>query len=210
MRLRFGEHTFDAGSGELWRSGRPVALSVPARALLALLLERRPEAVSRETLRGALWPDAPAPDGSLAALVLELRGILEWKGNAETIRRISDPPGYAFVAGATEDRRPIAEGEGFRYRLLWDEKEIALAEGENVIGRDYASEVLVDDPKVSRRHASIVLAGGRARLTDLASSNGTFCNGARIGAPVELSDGDRIRVGRVHLVFRTLDPARGR
>ncbi|HKD12744.1 MAG TPA: winged helix-turn-helix domain-containing protein, partial [Thermoanaerobaculia bacterium] len=126
MRLRFGEHTFDPESGELWRNGKSAPLSVPARELLRLLVERRPAPLSREMLRAALWPDTPAPEGTLAALVLELRGILEGKGDAETIRRTTDPAGYAFVAPAAEDRRPIAGDRGFRYRLLWDEREIAL------------------------------------------------------------------------------------
>ena len=204
MRLRFGEHTFDPESGELWRNGKSAPLSVPARELLRLLVERRPAPLSREMLRAALWPDTPAPEGTLAALVLELRGILEGKGDAETIRRTTDPAGYAFVAPAAEDRRPIAGDRGFRYRLLWDEREIALPEGESVIGRDYGVDVLIEDPKVSRRHATIAIAGGRALLSDLSSRNGTFCNDRRIDAPVELADGDRIQVGRVHLVFRML------
>jgi pSer/pThr/pTyr-binding forkhead associated (FHA) protein len=76
-----------------------------------------------------------------------------------------------------------------------------------VIGRDYGVDVLIEDPKVSRRHATIAIAGSRARLTDLSSRNGTFCNDRRIDGSVELADGDGIQVGRVHLVFRMLPPA---
>ena len=40
---------------------------------------------------------------SLAALVLELRGAIEERGQEEAIQKTSDPDGYAFVADAFED-----------------------------------------------------------------------------------------------------------
>jgi hypothetical protein len=43
---------------------------------------------------------------------------------------------------------------------------------------------------------------GEARLEDLGSKNGTWLRKKRIKGPVPLADGDEIRLGRVHLVFR--------
>jgi pSer/pThr/pTyr-binding forkhead associated (FHA) protein len=41
-------------------------------------------------------------------------------------------------------------------------------------------------------------------VTDLASTNGTFVNGARVGERV-LREGDRLRVGRVDFTVSRID-----
>ncbi|MEO3816256.1 FHA domain-containing protein [Plantactinospora sp. B24E8] len=76
-----------------------------------------------------------------------------------------------------------------------------LRPGLRRIGREDGVDVLLDDPKVSRRHAVVELVGGRVLLTDTGSTNGTWLNDRRVGAGTELRDGDRIRVGHVELRF---------
>ena len=56
---------------------------------------------------------------------------------------------------------------------------------------------------ISRQHARIEIANGRAILEDLGSKNGTWLNDARIAKAVELTDGDMIRIGVVRLTFRS-------
>lgn len=71
------------------------------------------------------------------------------------------------------------------------------------IGRDPASEVVLNDPAVSGRHARIVINDGRAQLIDLGSSNGTTIG----GRPVDRAyvyDGDRIEIGDSILVYQEL------
>ena len=65
--------------------------------------------------------------------------------------------------------------------------------------------VLIDDHRISRRHAAIRLAPQEAFLVDLGSTNGTWCNGQPVGAETRLADGDRIRLGLVEV--RYCDPA---
>jgi len=55
---------------------------------------------------------------------------------------------------------------------------------------------------VSRRHARIVISGGRATLEDLGSKNGTFLQGHAVTEPSALKDGDRVRIGTVELTVR--------
>jgi pSer/pThr/pTyr-binding forkhead associated (FHA) protein len=63
-----------------------------------------------------------------------------------------------------------------------------------VLGRE-AADLAVDDPEVSRRHASLRPAGDGLEIEDLGSLNGTWVNGARIEGVVRLSPGDRVRLG---------------
>jgi pSer/pThr/pTyr-binding forkhead associated (FHA) protein len=62
---------------------------------------------------------------------------------------------------------------------------------------------LADDPELSRHHAQITRdATGDYTITDLSSSNGTFVNGVRLDASMQLSPGDSIEVGGTTLVVR--------
>ena len=64
------------------------------------------------------------------------------------------------------------------------------------IGRDDECELTLEDPEVSRRHASVkLLDDGRAEITDLGSGNGTFVSGARIRTPTRLDGGETLRIG---------------
>jgi DNA-binding winged helix-turn-helix (wHTH) protein len=202
LRFRFADCTFDTETHELLRSGRPVSLSENAAAVFAALLQKRPQPVSNVELARAVWPRDTSAPARIPGVILELRGAIEPKGELEILKRTSAPDGYAFAGTATEDRRPVISGVGYRYRLYWDDREIALEEGENVIGRDRDVQLRVDEGDVSRRHARVVVSGDRATLEDLGSSNGTFCNDQRVEMPLGLSDGDRITVGPVHLIFR--------
>jgi len=64
------------------------------------------------------------------------------------------------------------------------------------LGRTSANTIVLESPKVSRRHALIHLQNiGELWLIDFGSSNGTFLNKRRIHHPVRLSDGDQITIG---------------
>jgi hypothetical protein len=64
-----------------------------------------------------------------------------------------------------------------------------------VLGRDTGCDLVLNDPKVSRRHAVIErLAEGRYRLQDLGSSNGTFLLGQRVET-AEITPGAELRIG---------------
>ncbi len=48
------------------------------------------------------------------------------------------------------------------------------------IGREADNDIVIDDPFVSRHHVEIRVEGGRAKLTDLETRNGTLHHGQRI------------------------------
>jgi pSer/pThr/pTyr-binding forkhead associated (FHA) protein len=68
------------------------------------------------------------------------------------------------------------------------------------IGRSTGADFIVDAALVSRVHCRLsALPTGELEVRDLASTNGTFVNGARVET-ARLSSGDRLKVGRVELV----------
>jgi pSer/pThr/pTyr-binding forkhead associated (FHA) protein len=68
------------------------------------------------------------------------------------------------------------------------------------IGRSPASDIVLDDASVSRRHALIARRGDRTVILDDRSLNGVAVNGTRVGE-ADLHDGDTVAVGRVQLRF---------
>jgi len=71
------------------------------------------------------------------------------------------------------------------------------------LGRSGANTIVLESPKVSRRHALIHLQNiGELWLIDFGSSNGTFLNNRRIHHPIRLSDGDQITIGDQVLKIR--------
>jgi hypothetical protein len=73
-----------------------------------------------------------------------------------------------------------------------------------LIGRDPQNDVVLDDRRVSRKHAEVRLRLGRYTLYDLQSTNGTYVNGRRVAEKV-LEDGDKISVGGLEILFRSVE-----
>lgn len=200
MRLAFGDCVFDPGTHEVFRGGRPSALSPKAFALLELLIEHRPNAVSKEAIHERLWPGTFVSDASMANLVAELRGALGDEARDPRIIRTVPRFGYAFCAAVSG--QPRGRAHPCPYRLIWREREIALTPGENLLGRDEDTVLWIDEAQVSRRHARIVIGESGAVLEDLDSRNGTRVCGKKIQSAVELADGDLITIGPASFVFR--------
>ena len=195
MRLALGPITLDTDRHQVFRGAEPAHLSTKAFALLTLLVENRPRALSKDELQRALWPDTFVSETSLTTLINEIRTLLAESAREPRFIRTVHGYGYAFEGVASP-----APPSGCR--LVWGEHEIALEEGENLLGRDPGIRGSIPDASISRRHARITIRGGAATLEDLESKNGTFVGETRITGPTPLSDGDAIRLGLVGLVFR--------
>jgi hypothetical protein len=72
------------------------------------------------------------------------------------------------------------------------------------IGREASNNVVIADPFLSKRHAFFLVKDGQVFIEDLNSRNGTFLNGEKINQSekIELSDGDKIRMGNLEFLFR--------
>ncbi len=71
-----------------------------------------------------------------------------------------------------------------------------------VLGRDPASDVVIDRYGVSSRHARLTAKDGQTWIEDLGSSNGTFVNDQRIDRATPLRLGDLVSLGSYTLLFK--------
>jgi pSer/pThr/pTyr-binding forkhead associated (FHA) protein len=66
------------------------------------------------------------------------------------------------------------------------------------VGRAPRADFIVDAALVSRLHCRLTAGDDNLEVVDLSSTNGTFVNDKRV-KKAHLSNGDRLRVGRVEL-----------
>jgi len=75
------------------------------------------------------------------------------------------------------------------------------------LGREEGNDIVVDDQRISARHAELVRgAEGVFEVHDLASKAGTFVNGERVEQRRPVADGDKIAFGPLIAVFALEDP----
>jgi len=202
-RIGFEGLVYDEEARQLRRGEDALELTRKAFDLLGLLLKNRPRALSKAELRDALWPKTFVSDSSLAQVVTEIRRAIGDDARAPRLIRTVYGFGYAFAGSATHlglssaTSWPVASSW-----LVWGSNEVALNDGENVIGRDPDCPVRVNSPRVSRRHACLKVTGTGATLEDLGSKNGTYLKGRLVERALALSDGDQFIVGPAVFVFR--------
>lgn len=203
MQVRFGEFTVDTDSRQLRRGDAERHLSPKAFDFLCLLVKHRPRALSKAELHERLWPATSVSDATLTSLVAEVRAALaETAGHGGFLRTVHRF-GYAFEGTAT-DLAPSPQSLHDRARcwIIWEWGQVALRDGEHLLGRDADVAVWLESPSVSRHHARIRVTETDATIEDLGSKNGTYVRGERLAAPSPLVDGDEIRLGSVPMRFR--------
>jgi hypothetical protein len=110
--------------------------------------------------------------------------------------RAAQSTGFGF------GRRPVLQ------RIRDDgaaEKTISLTKDSCLIGRSPSVEIPLADETVSAVHARVWRKADRWWVEDLDSRNGTFLNQIPVAKEEILCSGDRIRVGRIVLEFRSED-----
>jgi predicted ATPase/DNA-binding winged helix-turn-helix (wHTH) protein len=105
--VSFGRHRFEAATGRLWAGRREVKLTPRAAAVLAALIERAGQPVTREELFRVVWSDAVVSDGALTACIQELRRALGDDARRPRFIETRHRRGYRFVAPPA----PSAPGE---------------------------------------------------------------------------------------------------
>lgn len=201
-RIRLEGFVLDTEARQLLRDGRPVHLAPKALELLELLIDRRPNAVSKSTIHDRLWPETFVAEVNLPVLIHRLREALGDDPRDPRFVRTVTRFGYAFCGPAWMEGDGAVAPVEYEYRVVVGSKEVVLRSGENLLGRSHDSAVRVDQTSVSRRHATIRVTENGATIADCGSKNGTFVGSQRVASPTALQDGDRILLGAALLVFR--------
>ena len=84
--------------------------------------------------------------------------------------------------------------QGFRLRFLGREVHLPDA-GSVAVGRDATCEISLDDPLVSRRHATFTTSEEGLEVIDHGGVNGTAVNGVPVVGSIALAHRDRVRMG---------------
>ncbi|MEW5738327.1 MAG: FHA domain-containing protein [Myxococcota bacterium] len=79
---------------------------------------------------------------------------------------------------------------------------LEVKQGVVVVGRASVSDLRLQHPSISRRHAQVKRQGEQFFVKDLGSQNGTFVNKQRIANEVEVKPGDSIAMGNALLRLR--------
>ena len=81
---------------------------------------------------------------------------------------------------------------------------VAQVNGRISVGRTAENSLVIEDPSVSKFHASLMVGSdGKLSVADIGSTNGTFVNDERIayGTQFRLDPGDKVRFGTVEVKF---------
>jgi DNA-binding winged helix-turn-helix (wHTH) protein len=201
--IRFGPFVLDRGTRQLTREEREIHLSPKAFELLMLLAEARPKVLSKSELQHCLWPETFVAEANLSNLVAEIREALGDRARDPLFIRTAHGFGYAFC-GDSVTRGPSERGSEPPCWLEWGRRRFPLGVGEHVVGRDPDAAIRLDQSTVSRRHARLVVTSEGVVLEDCGSKNGTFRDGERVSSPIQLANGDAIRIGSVLVTFHVL------
>jgi hypothetical protein len=108
-------------------------------------------------------------------------------------------PATGVPASAVNGREPqlvVRRAPGHAEGMIYD-----IGEGA-ILGRGDGSDIRLDDPFASSRHARLVLQGGVVVLEDLGSTNGTYLNDELVQGPQPLHPGDRVRIGDSEFTYQ--------
>lgn len=108
---------------------------------------------------------------------------------------VSEDAAPAHVADAEGPTLVVRKGREVGERFYLDNET-------TTIGRDPSSDIFLNDVTVSRHHATVMLSGGVATISDAGSLNGTYVNGVCVDKS-DLNSGDSVQVGTFQMAFIT-------
>lgn len=144
--------------------------------------------------------DLPPGDIRVSCAMVDASGE-EVEPDAKTLGAVES--GHTMVL----DREKLLKEKPRAPRASLEQREgspVSLGPDPVLIGRDPQNDLVLDDRRVSRKHAEVRLRLGRYTLYDLQSTNGTYVNGRRVAERV-LDDGDKISIGGLEIVFRSAE-----
>ena len=106
----------------------------------------------------------------------------------------------------TDTARAVPDDRA-RCWIIWEWGQVALTDGDHLLGRDADVAVWLESPTVSRHHARIRILEEMRRSRIWKVRTARTCGGERLVTPATLTDGDEVRIGSVTVRFRRLAPS---
>jgi DNA-binding winged helix-turn-helix (wHTH) protein len=100
----FDSFRFDAFRGVLYRNDDLIPLAPKALEILAALLERPQEVLTKEELIRAVWPDTYVEECNLTHNIAVLRKTLEGRGGGRSLIQTVPKRGYRFTGEVRQIR----------------------------------------------------------------------------------------------------------
>ena len=161
-----------------------------------------------------------APDSTVGSLLSSLPVALNGRACfvgatlLDPRSRLADSPllpgAVVSVGGPGPDYHPVRGGAAGTMHVVAGKDTgfgVALQPGRHTVGRTTESGVSLHDGDVSRKHAVIeVFPDGRAGISDVGSTNGTFLNGVLATAPTALAYDTVVRIGADTLRWASAGP----
>lgn len=144
-----------------------------------------------------------------AGLDLTRAPVVELLTHAEVARRAVSVT--AAITGRSEEHTQAMnlaavrselsqQPDGQTYLIIEGQRHVVLTRPAYTIGRRLDCDIVLSDPRVSRRHAQLRWRFGRYVLYDLGSSSGTTVNGEP-ATEVVLEPGDVFSLGGVDIIY---------
>jgi DNA-binding winged helix-turn-helix (wHTH) protein len=113
-KYRFGEFELDWEGGELRQRGSPLRLQPQPFKLLFLLVRRSGALVTRDEIRGELWPDGTHVDFDQAVnfCIRQIRDVLRDQADRPVFIQTVPKRGYRFIAPVETGESPARRGSG--------------------------------------------------------------------------------------------------
>lgn len=120
---------------------------------------------------------------------------------------MNDSPSHTLLpativptSGSTDTNRERAAAEPYLIIVSGSDtgKHYKLHRQQNILGRDPGVDIVISDPKISRRHGIFTVYPDGVVLEDANSSNGTFVDGTRVEKH-KLGSRQRIRIGDIYM-----------
>ena len=165
----------------------------------------RPKPPTKPTPSGIQAPGAAAPSGTIVCIEPAMTdAAISLMGSEEAIEE-------TVLESAAQKmlRKPSAMGGKSIHLTIMEGPDTGrtfdiTGIGTYTVGRRDC-DIMLDDEKISRKHASIIIVrADQYAVSDLASRNGTFVNGARLSRR-NIQHNDLIRVGNTTLRFTVFD-----
>ena len=144
----------------------------------------------------AVWSEVRGPRaGTGKPAAVPVQGQPRAMATPMDVTTSTPMPSAAAARSAPTAARPRCSGSSSPSRAPGSGAAFDLGQ-EITIGRTVSCTITIpDDSFVSQLHARVYTLDGHAFAEDLGSTNGTYLNGKRLTAPLQMVKGDRLQIG---------------